>query len=151
MAPRASSGSLENGLGLTPGAGGELFLSTLTNKGRALEYVLAAKAFDAPTGTRLGLWNNDFESEEALYQHVDNLAARIGLFSGASLNQTKNVLGRLNNPSLALLEEDVNAFNNLAATQIAQTLLTKALATEDGPNARAFELGLPEDVTQYLY
>ena len=146
--PDALSGSFENGLGAVAGAGGELFLGPLVNKGRALEYALGSKAIDAATGTRLGLWNNDFPSEDELYKYVDDLAARIALFPTGSLNQTKSILGQQLNPSLALLDEDLQVFNTLVATSATQELLKKALAIEQGTDGQAFELGIPDAVVE---
>lgn len=79
--PNARSAAFENGLGLTAGAGGQLFLGPLINKGRALEYLLSAKTFDGPVGAALGLFNEYYSSGDTLTAAVDELAQRIGLFS----------------------------------------------------------------------
>lgn len=148
--PNALSGSIENTLGLTAGGGGELFLGTLTNRGRALEYLLAAKGFDAPTGTRVGLWNEDYADAETLYREVESLAGRIAVLPGQSLNQTKSALGFLN-PSLQVQVADVEAFNGLAGTEVAQRTLDGWLKVSEGQEAGAFELGLPDSIFRELY
>ena len=146
--PNVSAGSIENPLGVIAGGGGELMLGTLTNKARALEYLVAAEAFDAPTGTRLGLWNNHFSDAQTLYSEVDKLAARIGLLPSTSLNQTKSSLAFLN-PSIDLQDADVVAFGRLQSTDIAQEKIAAWLAQSQalGP----FELGLPDSAIQNLY
>ena len=69
--PDARTGSFENGLSLTAGGGGQLFLGPLINKGRALEYLLSAKTFDGPVGAALGLFNDYYSSKDTLTAAVD--------------------------------------------------------------------------------
>ena len=149
--PNASSGSPEDGFGIVPGIGGELFLGPLINKGRAMEYVLGAKSFDAATGTRLGLWNDDFPTKEALYQYVDELADRIALFPRGGLNQTKSILGSSLNPSPALLGQDENAILALLATDEVQNLIGNMIAIEKGNEGPQFELSLPDGIVDFVY
>lgn len=52
--PKTHVDSIENELGLFAGARGQLFLGLLVNKGRAMQYALAAKTFDGSTGAAIG-------------------------------------------------------------------------------------------------
>ncbi len=80
VGPQARTGSFEDAIGLTAGVGAQTILGSLIGKGRALEYVLAAKTFDGPTGTALGLFSGYFNTAALLRAAVDELAQRIALF-----------------------------------------------------------------------
>ncbi|KAF6232473.1 hypothetical protein HO173_009353 [Letharia columbiana] len=146
--PNAHTGFFEDGLGLTVGGGGQLFLGQLINKGRALEYLLSAKAFDGPTGAALGLFNEYYPTGAALTSAVNTLAQRIGLFPQDALNDTKSALDNYLNPSPALLATDVTNFLALNDNPVSQALQTKFLALSDNETDGAFEKNLPEDITE---
>ena len=145
--PSALTGSFENGLGLTAGGGGQLFLGPLINKGRALEYLLSAKTFDGPAGAALGLFNEYFSSGEALTAAVNALAQRIGLFPQDGLNTTKSALSFLN-PTLDMLSRDVASFYVLDGSTVQQANVEKFLELSGNETSGPFELGLSGDITE---
>ncbi|PQE12499.1 enoyl- hydratase protein [Rutstroemia sp. NJR-2017a BBW] len=130
--PNARAGSFENALGLVAGGGGQLFLGTLMNRGLALEYLLAAKTFDGPTGKALGLFNNYYGTAKELRNAVDALTARIGIFPAAGLNETKSALS-FRNPTADQLNADVIGFYEL-----------DPLPAEQENTNTTFELGLTD-------
>ena len=142
--PNARTGSFENGLGVVAGAGGQLFLATQKNPRIALEYLLAAKTFDGPTGKALGLFNNYWDSAAELTSQVDALAARIGLFPAGGLNETKAALS-FRNPAPGLLSADVTAFAALNVQPEVQTKIGEFLAL-DNQTRTGFDLGLTDSV-----
>ena len=144
--PNARTGSFENGIGVVAGAGGQLFLATLMNRGLALEYLLAAKTFDGPTGKALGLFNNYWDSAAELTSQVDALAARIGLFPAGGLNETKAALS-FRNPTPELLSTDVVAFAALDEEAEVQAKIGEFLAL-DNQTRTAFALGLTDSVLE---
>lgn len=146
--PKAHTGFFENGLGLTVGGGGQLFLGLLINKGRALEHLLAAKGFDGPTGAAIGLFNEFYPTGQALTSAVNSLAQRIGLFPQDALNFTKSALGNYLDPSPALLAQDVANFLAANNNSESQALQSKFLALSDNETSGPFELGLPDDITE---
>lgn len=145
--PKSSVGFFENGLGLTAGGGGQLNLAPLVNRGLALEYVLAAKAIDGPTGVAIGLYNHYYPGAHQLTSAVNTLAQRIGLFPQEALNATKSALSYLN-PSEALLAADVQTFLFLNQLPQQQALEQRFLDLSDNETSGPFELGLPEDITR---
>lgn len=149
--PNVRAGSFENALGLTAGGGGQLFLPLFVNKGRALEYLLAAKAFDAKTGVEFGLFNQAFDNGTALRTYVDELAARIGQYPLTGLNATKSALAAAYNPTLPEMDNDLTTFFEIIPDVPEQALVTAALAASDNQTASAFELGLPDSIPQMLY
>ena len=146
--PNAHTGFFENGLGLTVGGGGQLFLGQLINKGRALQHLLAAESFDGPTGAAIGLFNEYYPTGSALTAAVNALAQRIGLFPQDALNDTKSALGNYLDPSPALLAQDVTNFLALNSDPESQALQAKFLALSDNETSGPFELGLPDDITE---
>ena len=142
--PKAYSASIEDSLGLDVGGGGQLYLGSLIGKGRALEYLTAAKAFDGPTGATLGLFNHYYNSADALRYASKELAGRIALLPAGGLTATKASLGTLLNPSAKMIEDDANAFFELVSTPEAQALLHKVLAASENQTNVAFELGAPD-------
>ncbi|OKL59052.1 hypothetical protein UA08_05972 [Talaromyces atroroseus] len=145
--PNASAGSFENGLGLVAGGGGQLFLATLLNRGQALEYLLGIKAFDGPTGTALGLFNNHYATADELREAVDALASRIGLFPAAGLNETKSALS-FRNPTAAQLDADVIGFYELDGLPVEQANVNEVLYLSHNQTLSPFELGLPYSVLE---
>lgn len=146
--PNAHTGFFENGLGLTVGGGGQLFLGLLIGKGRALEHLLGAKAFDGPTGAAIGLFNEFYPTGQALKTAVNSLAQRIGLFPQDALNDTKSALGNYLDPSPALLAQDVTNFLALNGGIESQVLQAKFLALSKNETNGPFEQNLPEDITE---
>ena len=142
--PKTRTGSIENALGPTVGDGGQLFLGSLINKGRALEYLLGAKSFDGPTGAALGLYNSYYNTSDSLTAAVNELAARIGQFPREGLNETKYALNEMLNPSREAEDYDANAFMQIDIGAVQQTLLKEAIAASQNQTRTAFELGLPD-------
>ena len=142
--PNARTGSFENAIGVVAGGGGQLFLATLMNRALALEYLLASKTFDGPTGKALGLFNNYWDSAAELKSQVDALAARIGLFPAGGLNETKAALS-FRNPTPELLSADVVAFGALDVQPEVQAKIGKFLDLDKQTNT-AFDLGLTDSV-----
>ena len=146
--PNAHAGFFENGLGLIVGGGGQFFLGQLINKGRALEYLLSANAFDGPTGAALGLFNQYYSTGHALTAAVNNLAQRIGLFPQVALNDTKSALNNYLNPTPKLLAQDITNFLALNGAPESQADQAKFLALSQNETNSRFERGLPEDITE---
>lgn len=146
--PKAQTGFFENGLGLTVGGGGQLFLPLLIGKGRGLEYLLSAKAFDGPTGAALGLFNEYYPSGQALTAAVNTLAARIGLFPQDGLNGTKAAISAYLDPSPELLAQNIADFLVLNNETVVQGLQARYLQLSNTESNNAFERGLPESITQ---
>lgn len=147
--PKASTGSFENALGLVAGGGGQLFLASLMNRGQALEYLLGTKAFDGPTGTRLGLFNNHYHSARDLRKAVDELSSKIGLFPATGLNETKAALS-YRNPTAAALSDDVTNFYKLDQLEVQQRNVAEVIRRSKNQTHSPFELNLP-DSTLELY
>lgn len=145
--PKAHAGPTENALGLFAGAGGQLFLGSLVNKGRAMEYALAAKTFDGPTGAAIGWFNHYYESQEALTSAVDTLAQRIALFPADGLNETKASLSYLNPPPSAFAV-DAAAFAVLDPKPLQQGLLKKFISLSQNQTRSPFELNLTDSLVQ---
>jgi enoyl-CoA hydratase/carnithine racemase len=145
--PKALAGSFENSLGLAAAAGGQPFLGPTIGKGRAMEYLLSAKAIDGPTGERLGLFNTYYPTARQLTSEVQSLAERIALFARHSLNDTKVELSRLN-PSMESLDEQLSRFLPLMYLPEEQATIGKFLELSANQTGGKFELGLPESSVQ---
>lgn len=147
--PHTLVAQYENCNGFVAEAGGQISLGPIIGKARAMEHLLASKAIDARTGTRLGLFNNDYPDARTLTREVDALAARIGLFPQSSLNDTKFSLAFMS-PSARALDEQLVRF---AAVEKAEgragTVSATLAASDEGDNA--FEKGIPNSVVRALY
>ena len=145
--PNASVGFFENGFGVFPGGGGQQFLAQLTNKARALEYVLGAKEIDGPTGATFGWFNQYYDSVEALTTAVDDLAMRIGQYPQGNLNATKAGLQWMN-PPLEVLEGDIAEF--IVQDEKADTpgLIDRFLQLSRNETVTPIELNTPESMIE---
>lgn len=139
--PKARLGSLETSLGLTMAAGGLQYLSRLTNKGRAAQYLLSGDSMDCKTGKRLGVFNDCFASQKKLEDFVLALAKRIALRPEQGLQGTKASLQSLDPPA-NVLGADIASFAALVATPVAQALMQKLLVLDKNQTRSPFELGL---------
>lgn len=147
--PDALVSQYENSNGFVAQAGGKISLGPIIGKARALEHLLASRSIDAPTGTRIGLFNNWYKDGQTLEREVEALAARIGLFSQRSLNDTKFSLGFMS-PGAAVLDEQIRRFATIGMGEVSQGLLRETLgASDEGGNA--FERGIPNSVVEALY
>ncbi|KAI4252405.1 MAG: hypothetical protein LQ352_004315 [Teloschistes flavicans] len=147
--PNALVSQYEDSAGFVAQAGGQLSLGPIIGKARALEHLLAAKAIDATTGTRLGLFNNDYPDANTLRSEVDALAARIGLFPQSALNDTKFSLGFLS-PTAQQLDAESMRFAPVAWSVQSQGTI-KELLVESDESANDYELNIPNSVVQGLY
>ncbi|UKZ77695.1 hypothetical protein TrVFT333_005419 [Trichoderma virens FT-333] len=89
----ASTGALlgasDAAIGLTHTIGGLQHLKRLIGLGRATKYLLAAKGADAKTAAEFGWVNQAFDTKDEMESYVDNLAARIGVFTRQGLEAAK--------------------------------------------------------------
>ncbi|KAL9612461.1 MAG: hypothetical protein Q9167_002933 [Letrouitia subvulpina] len=145
VGPRASGGSFEEALGLIAGGGGQTFLGAIVGKAKAMEYLLAAKTIDGPTGEALGIYNKYYDDSAELTASVLQLAQRIALFPRVALNQTKSVLSFLNPPSNAF-GNDFQAFYQIEQLPEEQANVAKFLELSENQTVGDFELGLGESV-----
>ncbi|KAI1406985.1 ClpP/crotonase-like domain-containing protein [Hypoxylon sp. FL1857] len=143
--PGARTGSFEEALGLVAGGGGQTFLGAILGKAKAMEYLLAAKSFDGPTGEALGLYNKYYEDSQTLTDSVLRFAQRVALFPRVSLNQTKSVLSFLNPPTGAFTL-DYEAFYAIEQFPEEQANVRRFLQLSANQTANSFELGLGESV-----
>lgn len=145
--PHALASSFENSIGLTAAAGGQPFLGPVIGKARAMEYLLAAKAFDGPTGERLGLFNTYYDTTEQLRSQVSALAERIALFPQHSINDTKVTLSLLN-PTIASLNDQLARFIPLMNLPEDQATVAKFIEVSGNQTDSLFELDIPESSVQ---
>lgn len=141
--PNALASSFEETLGLAAAAGGQPFLGPTIGKGRAMEYLLAAKSFDGPTGERLGLFNTYYSTGQKLKKEVSALAERIALFPQHSINDTKVTLSALN-PTIAELDDQLARFIPLMFLPEDQATISKFLELSGNQSDSQFERDLPE-------
>jgi len=145
--PHALASSFENSIGLTAAAGGQPFLGPVIGKARAMEYLLGAKAFDGPTGEKLGLFNTYYDTTEQLRSEVSALAERIALFPQHSINDTKVTLSLLN-PTIASLDDQLGRFIPLMNLPEDQATIAKFIEVSGNQTDGLFELDLPESSVQ---
>ncbi|CAN8102495.1 unnamed protein product [Discula destructiva] len=145
--PNALASSFEDSLGLTAAAGGQPFLGPVIGKARAMEYLLGAKAFDGPTGEKLGLFNTYYDTAEQLTSEVAALAERIALFPQHSINDTKVTLSLLN-PTIASLDDQLARFIPLMNLPEDQSTIARFLELSGNQTDTQFELDLPDSSVQ---
>src|SRR2546428_13317777 len=102
-------GHPEVGVGLHPGGCGTECLPDLVGRGRALEIVLGANAFDGDTAERYGYINRAFPDAE-LDGFVDVLARRIASFDRRPIAAAKNLINQVSLPDADRLLDALNAF-----------------------------------------
>ena len=145
--PAARLSQLEVGFGFLPGAGGTQYLVKLIGRARALEYILSGRSVDAVTAAAIGWVNKAFGSSEELGREVESLAERIAAFPQQGLAAIK---ARVNvqKPSEEDLDGDLELFNQLASTNVAQAAGQKFLQLSGEESLGAFELDVPDDIYQ---
>lgn len=141
--PKALASSFEESIGLAAAAGGQAFLGPTIGKGRAMEYLLGAKAFDGPTGERLGLFNTYYPTAKKLKAEVSALAERISWFPQHSINDTKVTLSALN-PTIEELDAQLTRFIPLMYLPEEQETISKFLKLSGNESDSKFEFDLPE-------
>jgi enoyl-CoA hydratase/carnithine racemase len=107
-------GQPEVGVGVNPGGGATERLPLLVGRGRALEIVLGANAFDGDTAERYGYVNRALPDAE-LDGFVDVLARRIASFDRRPIAAAKHLINQVSLPS---------ADRPLDALNVLQTALT---------------------------
>lgn len=147
--PRAIVAQYENSVGFVAQAGGQIFLGSIIGKARALEHLLASQRITAQQGTDLGLFNNNYGDEATLRREVDGLAARIGLFPQAALNNTKFSLAFLS-PTPQQLDEQIVTFSPIGAMPESQEAIRDVISESD-QSANDYERNIPNSVVQSLY
>ncbi|KAL8692887.1 MAG: hypothetical protein Q9218_002180 [Villophora microphyllina] len=147
--PNALVSQYENSCGFVAQAGGQFSLAPIIGKARAMEHLLASKAINAKTGTQLGLFNMDYADADTLRREVDALAARIGLFPQAALNDTKFSLSFMS-PTTQQLDEQIARFAPVAASRLAQDTVG-GLLSGSNETLGEYEKGIPNSVVESLY
>ncbi|CAM6111776.1 unnamed protein product [Calypogeia fissa] len=145
--PNAHLGSLEMSLGVTHGAGGMQFLARLINKARALQFLLSGDSIGCKKGMELGWFNECYHSREEMEETVGDLAKRIALRPQGGLNATKAGLQDWN-PTLAVVDADMEAYIRLNQSPEAQALFKKFLVLGKNQTRSPFELGLDATLAQ---
>lgn len=113
----------ELAVGLTPGGGGSQFLTNLIGRGRAMEYILAAKDITACEAERIGWVNKSFETSADMYAYIDQLTSRLRLFPLTGLHEAKKSINRASVPT----SEDINAEAVGFYKQMADPLVQQAM------------------------
>lgn len=147
--PRAIVSQYENSVGFVAQAGGQIFLGSIIGKARALEHLLASRQINAEQGTDFGLFNNNYRDEATLRREVDGLAARIGLFPQAALNNTKFSLAFLS-PTPQQLDEQIVTFSPIAALPQSQEAIREVIDGSD-QSSNDYERNIPNSVVESLY
>ncbi|KAL8740976.1 MAG: hypothetical protein Q9184_008438 [Pyrenodesmia sp. 2 TL-2023] len=147
--PRAIVAQYENSVGFVAQAGGQIFLGSIVGKARALEHLLASQQINAQQGTDLGLFNNNYGDEATLRREVDGLAARIGMFPQAALNNTKFSLAFLS-PTPQQLDEQIVTFSPIGAMPESQEAIRNVISESD-QSANDYERDIPNSVVESLY
>lgn len=132
---RAVFNQPEVALGILPGGSGTVRLSRLLGRSRALEVVLGCDDVDADLAERWG-WVNRTLDAEALWPHVDRLAARIASFPAHAVAAAKaSVLGAEQGVPAQLQAEGAAFQGTLAGTgtrAAMQRFLASGGQTPDG-------------------
>lgn len=147
--PKTRVGAMEIAMGLTHAVGGLQFMNRLVNRGRAFEYVLSGNNIDGPTAEAIGWANHYYDSAWELRNAVDEIAHRIALFPVSGINATKFGLNA-NNPTVAVLEHDLEASLAISRSATSQKLVTKVLELSKNETRSPFELGL-DDTLEELF
>ena len=135
----AGLAQMEAAIGIIPGGGGTVYLPRLVGRARALEIILGARLFDAPTAERYGLINRALPVAE-LDGFVDRLARRIATLAPGVVSGAVQVIDTaLSSYEDGLKAEDEVLFGLFARP--AATALTNA-ARAAGAQTRDGELGL---------
>ncbi|KAM0334407.1 hypothetical protein ACHAQA_001433 [Verticillium albo-atrum] len=124
--------------------GGGQFLTHLIGRGRAMEYILAAKDITAAEAERIGWINKAFETSSDMYAYIEVLTSRIRLFPLNSLGEAKTAINRASAPSFEDVYAEAEAFSRVVVDPLVQRIQAKSaevFATMDLVDA---ELNLAE-------
>lgn len=126
---------METPTGIIPGAGGTVYLPRLVGRARAIEIVLGADLFDAPTAERYG-WINRAIPDAELDHFVDRLARNIAALPPGVIPAAKAALdANFGDPLDALLEQNRllgETFSQPAAADITRKALKAGAQTRGG-------------------
>lgn len=111
---RAIFNQPEVALGILPGGSGTVRLARLLGRSRALEAVLGCDDIDADTAERWG-WVNRTLDADALWPHVDRLAARIASFPPHAVAAAKASVLRAEQGVIADLQAEALGFQGTLA------------------------------------
>ena len=119
---RTFLGNFETSIGLSAGAGGIAYVSQLTGRAKAFEYMLSGRDVDAQTAEQIG-WVNHAVDPSDLDGVVGAMAKRLALFPIEALATVKM---RVNQMTLVPPEQvmaDYNAWTPLVNLPAAQALV----------------------------
>lgn len=126
---------METPTGIIPGAGGTVYLPRLVGRARAIEIVLGADLFDAPTAERYG-WINRAIPDAELDHFVDRLARNIAALPPGVIPAAKAALdANFGDPLDALLEQNRllgETFSQPAAADLTRKALKAGAQTRGG-------------------
>lgn len=119
--PSVLLSQLETSFGVTPGAGGAMYLSHTIGRGCTFEYVISSADVNSATAASIGWVNSAFATSTELWDHVRALAARIALFPPAGIVGTMAGINAVSRPPQeVIVQKPQDIFNELAATPTVQ-------------------------------
>ncbi len=137
---RAVFNQPEVALGILPGGSGTVRLSRLVGRSRALEVVLGCDDIPAETAEAWG-WVNRALPAEALWPHVDRLAARIASFPPHAVAAAKASVLQAEHHVPADLRGEAAAFQGTLAHADTRAAMERFLATGGQTHAGESRLG----------
>ncbi len=123
---RAVFNQPEVALGILPGGSGTVRLGRLLGRSRALEAVLGCDDIDADTAERWG-WVNRTLDADALWPHVDRLAARIASFPPHAVAAAKASVLRAEQGVVADLQAEALGFQGTLADATTRAAMQRFL------------------------
>ncbi|KAH8651775.1 ClpP/crotonase-like domain-containing protein [Ilyonectria robusta] len=134
----------ELGVGLIPGGGGSQFLTNLIGRGRAMEYILAAKDITASEAEKIGWVNKAFETSADMYAYVDQLTSRLRLFPLTALHEAKKSINRISAPTFEDIYAEAVAFSKQVADPLTQQAMQRSAAVFGNMSLLEAELNLSD-------
>ncbi|KAM5354604.1 hypothetical protein ACJ41O_001251 [Fusarium nematophilum] len=132
------------GVGLIPGGGGSQFLTNLIGRGRAMEYILAAKDITASEAEKIGWVNKAFETSADMYAYVDQLTSRLRLFPLTALHEAKKSINRISAPTFEDIYAEGVAFSKQIADPLTQQAMQRSAAVLGNMSLLEAELNLTD-------
>ncbi|KAI5460753.1 ClpP/crotonase-like domain-containing protein [Mariannaea sp. PMI_226] len=143
--PDAQFSTPEVGLGVIH-VGGMQQLRNLIGGARAAEHLLSGEQVDATEAARIGWVNSAYSSKDALRKHVDSFAKRVALFPIEAILATKAGIAE-QGPTQQQIQDDMDRYNELATTKVAQESVGKFLAVSRN-QSRQWELNMGTNMVQ---
>ncbi|MDO9286482.1 MAG: enoyl-CoA hydratase/isomerase family protein, partial [Aquabacterium sp.] len=137
---RAVFNQPEVALGILPGGSGTVRLSRLLGRGRALEVVLGCDDVSAELAEAWG-WVNRALPADALWPHVDRLAARIASFPPHAVAAAKASVLRAEKDVVADLQAEAAAFQGTLGDAGTRAAMQRFLASGGQTPAGELRLG----------